>query len=57
MVSISHVISLLIHQSHESRAHRGHIQYDHLLQLFYNITNKEEKMEKKAQQYECFLRH
>ena len=25
------------------RAHRGHIQYDNLLQLFYNIAKKMEK--------------
>jgi hypothetical protein len=36
----SYVISLLIHQS---RAHRGHIQYEHLLQLFYKITSNEKK--------------
>jgi hypothetical protein len=36
----SYVISLLIHQS---RAHRGHIQYVHLLQLFYNITSNQKK--------------
>ena len=35
------VISLLIHQS---RAHRGHIQYEHdLLQLYYNVTSNERK--------------
>ena len=49
----SYVISLLIHQS---RAHRGHKQYDHLLPLFYNITRNEEKKtvhgkKKKAQQH------
>jgi hypothetical protein len=36
----SYVIILLIHQS---RAHRGHIQYEHLLQLFCNITSNEKK--------------
>jgi hypothetical protein len=38
-------INLLIHQS---RAHRGHIQYEHLLQLFYNITNKTKTKTKKT---------
>jgi hypothetical protein len=38
---MSQVISLLIHQS---RAHRGHIQYEHdLLQLYYNVTSNEKK--------------
>jgi len=40
LVILLFIISLLIHQS---RAHRGHIQYEHLLQLFYNITKKMEK--------------
>ena len=46
----SQVIRLLIHQS---RAHRGHIQYEYLFQLFYNITSNEKKKtvhEKKKQQ-------
>ena len=34
-------ISLLTHQS---RAHRGHIQYEHdLLQLYYNIVRNEKE--------------
>ena len=37
-------ISLLIHQS---RAHRGHIQYEHLLQLFYNIKKKKKEKKRK----------
>ena len=40
-------ISLLIHQS---RAHRWHIQYEHLLQLFYNITNQKKQKQKKNKQ-------
>ena len=38
-------ISLLIHQSWAHREHI-HIQYEHLLQLFYNLAKK---MEKKPQ--------